>query len=486
MAATLPHDAQQVLRAALDEVGFATDAADVGDGEPGLAFVDCREVAGDSIAGGSGAAGRSYVIAIVGSTEGARQALAQRADDALVLPLEPAWVRARLEHAERVMARGEYRRAYAGNVQHVDRMLGIGALVAGVAHELNTPLAYVMSNVEYGIDLLKRRSWVSADEIRELREALREAYEGSERMREIVRDLRTFSRGRDDLVAPVDVHRVLDSAIKLCIGELRPKARLTKNFLPMPAVVANESRLGQVFLNLLLNAAQAILPSDAAKNEITVATRTADDGTAVIEIADTGCGIASEDLARVFEAFYTTKPSGTGLGLAICRSIVESLAGNITVTSTLGLGTTIRVELPPSSEPAVQSERPSYVPPPRRGRVLAIDDEPFVGRALARLLMGHDVVCAASAEEALTHLFSPAQRFDAILCDVTLGDATGKDVYDALVSRSPAAIERMAFMTGGAPTPELAAFLELAARPVLEKPFDSTRVRALVLELVGP
>ncbi|MSP24581.1 MAG: response regulator [Myxococcales bacterium] len=444
-----------------------------------LSIVDARS---------GGAVARSstpgYVVALVDTALEAGRAIGDGADDALLVPFDDGWLAARLELAGRVMKRLEERRELDGHIHAIDRMLSVGALAAGVAHELNTPLAYVMSNVEYGMDLLKRGTSLTTDELRELHDALTEAYQGTERMRTIVRDLRTFSRGGDDTVTPVDVHRVLESAINMCFGEIRQRARLTKRFDPVPAVVANESRLAQLFLNLLLNAAQAIVPGLAEQHQITVATSTGARKTAVIEVSDTGSGIEPRHMERIFEPLFTTKSpgTGTGLGLAICRSIVEALGGTLAVESSVGRGTTFRIELPGVADAPVESVRPHSAPPTQRARVLTIDDDPLVGRALARLLLGHELVSTASAREALVLLQRREERFDLILCDMTMADASGKDVYDELKVHAPERISRLVFMTGGTLGAGTREFLERQGMPIIEKPFDSALLRKLVLD----
>lgn len=231
---------------------------------------------------------------------------------------------------------------------HVERMASLGTLAGGVAHEVNNPLAYVISNLRFLDEELGALSAeLPPERLEEARAALRETREGADRVRRIVRDLQAFSRA-DEQSGPVALERVLELAIKIAWSEIRQRARLVKDYAPVPPVAGSETRLGQVFLNLLVNAAHAIAPGAVEQNEIRIATRMEGDDRVAVEVRDTGCGIAAEARGRVFEPFYTTKPvgMGTGLGLSICHGIVTSLGGKITLESEVGRGTTFRVVLP--------------------------------------------------------------------------------------------------------------------------------------------
>jgi len=232
-----------------------------------------------------------------------------------------------------------------------DRLASVGRLAATVGHEINNPLAFVLANLELALERIGDGA-VDAERAVEVTEMLREAREGAERVRHIVRDLKVFSRGDSEERAAVDPRRVIDSCANMAKGEIRHRARLVKRYGATPRVLANEARLGQVLLNLLVNAAHAI-PEDATEdNEITVSTSTDDLGRVVIEVRDTGSGIPDEVKKHIFEPFFTTKMggAGTGLGLSICQSIVAALGGEITVESEVGRGTAFRVILPPAGD----------------------------------------------------------------------------------------------------------------------------------------
>jgi PAS domain S-box-containing protein len=376
-----------------------------------------------------------------------------------------------------------------------DRMFSVGLLAAGVGHEINNPLAAVMANLDLGNHHLAQlaRSGAASEPVRELDEALREARTGAERVRNIVRDLRMFSRGGDEGKQLVDVERVMDSAVRMAWNEIRHRARLIKEYRNVPRVSASESRLAQVFLNLVVNAAQALPEGHATENEIRVATNTRGDRV-VIEVTDTGPGIPPEAMGRLFTPFFTTKPVGvgTGLGLSICHRIVTGLGGEITVDTEVGRGTTFRISLPSASaaeeaiiEAATTQPVPVQVPGPAIGSevpasVLVVDDESMIGRAIHRMLSPpYEVTVVTRARDALARIHGGA-RFDVILCDLLMPEMTGMDLHDELVLTAPDQAQAMVFVTGGAFTPRAREFLAEMASRCIEKPFDTAALRAVV------
>ncbi|QRN97116.1 PAS domain S-box protein [Archangium violaceum] len=368
-----------------------------------------------------------------------------------------------------------------------DRMASMGTLAAGIAHEINNPLAFVISNLGFLAEEMSR-SPVLARGPEEWRSVLAEAREGAERVRQIVRQLKAFSRPDEERVEPVDVHAVLESAVTLADNEIKHRARLRREYGPVPRVMGNEGRLCQVFLNLVVNAAQAIPEGAAERNEIRLVTRGAPDGRVTVEVQDTGSGIPREVLGRIFDPFYTTKPVGvgTGLGLSICHGIITSLGGDISVESELGQGTTVRVVLPAAEECARVDkpvQAPQLAPTAQRGRVLIVDDEPAVGRSLRRILREHDVELATSGRQALERLTVDG-RFHVILCDVMMPDLGGKDLYEAIQQGGSGLEQRFVFVSGGAFTPGARDFLARVPNPTLEKPFDEAAVKRVVRELV--
>jgi len=381
--------------------------------------------------------------------------------------------RARAEAAVRASERSLRARLAAS-----DRLASVGTLAAGVAHELNNPLAYVLANVRHAHDTLRAR----AGEAPDLVEALEHAVEGAERLRAIARDLKLFARGDGGEKRSVDVRPVLESALNMAWNEIRHRARLVKDLRAVPPVDASESRLAQVFLNLLVNAAQAIPIGAADHNQIRVLARCRD-GRVVVEISDSGEGIAADELPRIFEPFFTTKPAeiGTGLGLSICQGIIHDLGGEITVSSTLGVGTTFTVSLPPGrlddAHTPAPAERPAAA---ARAHVVVVDDEAALGKALRRALADeHDVVAVTDAREAL-RLVEAGEPVDLIISDLAMPNMTGMELYAALEKLAPSLAQGMVFMTGGAFTAQTRTFLSSVPNVRLEKPFEPAALRAAV------
>ena len=371
-----------------------------------------------------------------------------------------------------------------GQLILAERMASVGTLAAGIAHEINNPLAFISTNLELIAEEIRGSpAGVPAGRLREISEMLEEAREGAERVRKIVRGLKTFSRADEERRVALDVRQVLEASIGLIANEVRHQARLTTRYGEVPLVEADEARLGQVFINLIANASQALPRDRFAWNEIAVATSTDGAGRAVIEVRDTGPGIPRLLLSRIFEPFFTTRPvgSGTGLGLSICHGIVTSLGGEITVESEEGKGTRFRIVLPPARPTIAGELLPIRLAEPglSRGRVLIVDDEPAVGKALARALREHEVTVVSAAKEALP-LLSKGAEFDLILCDVMMPEMSGMALYEEIARLRPELIERIVFMTGGAFDPALRLFLERVPSQCIEKPFDSQRLRALV------
>jgi signal transduction histidine kinase len=371
-----------------------------------------------------------------------------------------------------------------------DRMASVGTLAAGVAHEINNPLAAVVANLGLIAKDLARISaeLQIANQLTEVFDELNDAREGADRLRYIVRDLKIFSRGaEEERRGPVNVKRVLESSLRMAWNEIRHRARLVKEFAEdIPSVEANEARLGQVFLNLIVNAAQAIHEGNAEKNVIQVSTGVDPASRrVVVEVRDSGHGIPAENLPRIFDAFFTTKPVGvgTGLGLSICHKIVTGMGGEIQVESQVGKGTTFRVLLAAADEQVeLEATPPPRTPgsPGRRGKVLVIDDEPMIAKAFRRALQQeHDVDAAAGAGDARHRIIS-GERYDVILCDVMMPQMTGMDLHAELLQVAPDQAARMVFMTGGAFTMSARAFLDKIPNQRLEKPFETQYLRALI------
>jgi PAS domain S-box-containing protein len=364
-----------------------------------------------------------------------------------------------------------------------EKLAVAGQFAAGVGHEINNPLSFVLGNLHFAMEYLEGISLpVSGPEsFLEPLEALRDARTGAERIRTILTDLKRFARGDESLLGPVDVREALEFSISMAMPHLRHRAQVERHFSPVPTVLANESKLGQVFLNLLMNAAQAIPEGDVAHHRITLSTRM-EDGRVVVEVSDTGRGMTPEVLERAFQPFFTTRPvgEGMGLGLSICLGLVQSMKGELSASSRPGVGSTFRVVLPTSKTATPLMTPTTAAMVSRRKRVLVIDDEPGIAAVFRRIIgRSHEVVVAQSGREALA-LLEKDDAFDRIFCDLMMADLTGMDVYETLSSRRQECLERFVFMTGGSFTERARTFLQTVPFPRIDKPFDPELIRSLV------
>jgi PAS domain S-box-containing protein len=366
-----------------------------------------------------------------------------------------------------------------------DRLASVGTLAAGVAHELNNPLAYVTANLGYlHEELVRCRREGVPLELEEWHAALLEARDGASRMKVIIQDLKTYARSADEAMGGVEVTAVVQETLKLAQNELRHRARLMTDLAPGACALGNAGRLGQVLLNILVNAAQAIPQGEADRHEVTVRSRVVGEEV-VLEVSDTGCGIPPEHLRRIFDPFFTTKPIGigTGLGLFICHNLISGMGGEMNVTSEVGRGTTVTLRLR-RAEPPARRGLPEQAPQGPRtppGRVLVIDDEALVGAAVQRSLLPHQVTVVTQAQDALALLRTGA-RYDAIFCDLMMPEMNGIAFYEQLALAHPEATSKVVFLTGGAFTVEAEEFLRGGVK-CLTKPFDPSKLRQAVAEL---
>jgi two-component system cell cycle sensor histidine kinase/response regulator CckA len=369
-----------------------------------------------------------------------------------------------------------------------DRLTAIGTLAAGAAHEINNPLTYAMINSEH---VLRKLRVIAAEAsppdamgaLPTLLDSLVQAIDGMTRIREIVRNLMTFSQGTVESRALVDVRSVLESSIQMALHEIVHRARLVRDLAEVPPVEANEARLGQVFLNLIVNAAQAIPEGDTRRHEVRIATHTDDAGNVVVEVGDNGVGIAPDVIPKIFDPFFTSKGpgEGVGLGLSISLGTVKSLGGDIQVTSSPKHGTLFRVMLPSAkgwraSQGASQHEAAIV----ERKRMLVIDDDSRVGAALERALSSVAEVEATVDARAVLGRLASGERWDVILCDLLMPETSGMDLYREALRIAPDAAAHIIFMTAGAFTSRARAFLKGVRNPCLEKPLDMGRLRSLI------
>jgi signal transduction histidine kinase/ActR/RegA family two-component response regulator len=361
-----------------------------------------------------------------------------------------------------------------------EHMASLGLMAAGVAHEINNPLSYILSNLSFAAER-------AIDQ--ESRLALREALEGAGRVRDIVRDLKTLSRmeSEEDL-KPVDARNAVDAALKLSFDDVRHRARVQRHFSEVPRVLGNETRLVQVMLNLVTNAAQSIAPGSPDDNQITVEVKLAEsEGEVEVVVTDTGVGISEDHLPKVFEPFFTTKPAGegTGLGLSICHRLIHAMGGRIQVTSEEGHGSRFSVFLA-IAPGRTDADTPVSEAAPgtnRRLRLLVVDDEVLVARAVRRVFdKEFRVDVALDGQVALEKLRKA--DYDVVLCDVMMPGISGLDVYRQVRSENEALARRFVFATGGLFSQELSDNVKRLSNMIIEKPFDPAELRRVILAAV--
>jgi len=375
-----------------------------------------------------------------------------------------------------------------------DKMAAIGTLAASIAHEINNPLAYVVG----GLDWLAEQMGAPAGHQRASSDlpidVLDEMRQGAARIATIVASMKTLSRKDEHPTpVPVELRRAIALAERIVSNEVRQWARLRIDVPAGIQVLANETRLMQVFINLIMNAVHAIQAGVPTRNAIKVAVDAQDAAAVTVIVRDTGCGMSAETLARAFTPFFTTKPAGmgTGLGLSVTRTIIEGTGGTIAIESEIGVGTTVRLRLPLAAglsvavAPPAPPARAAAPPPKASGTVLIVDDEPLVASALCRLLRsrGYDAEAAPDGRSGAELALSG--RFDAIVCDLMMPGFSGVDLHDELATERPDLLDRLLFLSGGAFSPREQAFVEEGRRTVLAKPWTAEGILAAVATVVA-
>jgi len=379
--------------------------------------------------------------------------------------------------ASRALVASERERQRAESTVHTlqtERMATIGLLAAGVGHEINNPLTYILCNLTALDDLID--AVPSAEDATLARAALSDIQDGAARIAAIVADLRSYARDDTDAdPGPVDVAVAATRALGLVDHQLRVHGRTQTALASGVWVDGHEGRVVQLMVNLLLNAAQATREHPQAYVQVAVALS---DGRAVIEVSDNGPGMTEADQARIFEPFFTTRgdQGGTGLGLSICLTIAEQMGGQLTCQSVPGR-TTFRFEAPaiaPGRTDALAAEAVD-----RPLRVLIVDDEPLVARSIAAQLRSHDAVVVTGGRAAIATLGEDA-GFDLLLVDVIMGDCGAAEAHRWIRTERPELAERFIAITGGAFTDPARACLRDSGVTVLSKPVSRDALRQIV------
>jgi signal transduction histidine kinase/ActR/RegA family two-component response regulator len=380
-----------------------------------------------------------------------------------------------------------------------EKLASIGMLAAGVAHEINNPASFVLANVDSLAGILRKvDETLRAENVYSSNSGLanllfdamtvvQESKEGMARIHRIARDLHSFSRVDDDANALSDVNSAVDSALTMLRSELRYRATVERSLRATQVVRASAARLGQVFLNLLLNAAHALAALHPRRNRLYVRSRD-EGGYVIVEIEDNGPGIPADILPRIFESFFTTKPPdlGTGLGLPISLDIVRRAGGDIVAESEPGRGAVFRVRLPAAiGVPQVKTRTVPSLRAIQRRRVLAIDDEALLLKAFQRMLISHHDIETKLGARAALRCFGQDRRFDVVLCDLQMPDMSGVELYAAVKQQWPELAERFIFITGGAFSAEARRFLEEPNIACINKPFQLRELLELIEARTG-
>ncbi|GEM_PF-4486264 len=322
-----------------------------------------------------------------------------------------------------------------------DKLASVGTIATGIVHEINNPLTWLTSNLVYLKEKLKnlKSSDINQEKQRlKFEEVIDESIEGSNKIKEIIQDLKGFSRIDDKHLEPVDINKILDSAIKMTNFQFKNRIQINKDFdSNIPSLLLNKNKLHQVALNLIINATQSM--DENKKNNTILVKSYLRNSHVCIDVADTGKGIAPEILPRIFEPFFTTKPAGegTGLGLSLCYDILKSLGGSIDVKSELGIGSIFTVSLPVHADYQKTPERKKLKETDAGKKILVIYDDRYISNKINESLKNYyDLTIIQNARNALQTLVKKPDQFDLIICNFETPDIDGKDLYEFTASHN--------------------------------------------------
>jgi two-component system NtrC family sensor kinase len=373
-----------------------------------------------------------------------------------------------------------------GRLRIAQRLEGLGHLAGGICHEINNPLCFIVSSVELMEEGLEDVSTsISTHQFDELSALTRSISTGAHRIARIVQSVKLFARGSDAPVELVDLGRIARAVATRMRAVVPAEIELVVEPSAARAAMGRPHEIEQVLVNLIDNAAHAVADRRTPSPRITISVREGQ-GSVRLAVSDTGPGIDETVIDRIFDPFFTTKPvdKGTGLGLSICHTLILSAGGTIDVRNDTPRGATFTVSLPVApaealprrAEPAAAASRPL----PGAGRILVVDDEPFMLDVMSRLLKGYDVTTTSDPRRGLE--LCTTESFELILCDIMMPVIDGSDFHRMLSQLDPGMEARIVFITGGALIERVREFIERVPNPCLEKPFDARTLRALVAE----
>ncbi len=366
---------------------------------------------------------------------------------------------------------------------HADRMSIVGTLAAGVAHEINNPLTHLVFGLEIINDQLAQEK-PPLEPLSDIKSRLDPLVRSASRIAEIVKDLRAFSRTSDERMELLDVRKIFESAFPMINSELKQRGSLYVDFRETPLVYANEGRLTQVFLNLMINAIQAMPVETRDKNQLEVRTSKDSRGRAKIEVIDNGIGIPKEIQSRIFEPFFTTKAvgTGTGLGLSICYNLVQRFQGEIEVVSEPGVATNFTVTFPPAPQLTAEKEASDSTAAEKTHKIiLFIDDERAILEMVRSALQEqHTIHAAENGEAALRILKELGPHLDIVICDLMMPVMNGMELFERVREEFPDLAKRFVFITGGAMSAAAQEFIDTVKQPVIYKPFSLKSLRAMI------
>jgi PAS domain S-box-containing protein len=375
-----------------------------------------------------------------------------------------------------------------------ERVAALGRMAAGVAHEINNPLSYVLGNLNLIEEKLEKIDFQGNSDARVILSMIKDAESGVLRIKNIVKSLKKLSGDvKSEEIEKFPLNEVIESAIEYSHNELKHRATVTSQIEKTIYLSGIKGEMNQVFLNMMINAGHAFKEGNAISNEINISAERISNDKVLVRIRDTGCGIPKENIEKIFDPFFTSKTAGegTGLGLAICHKIITAHGGLLTVTSEVGIGTEFQLTLNCCESKGVSHDQNvikintqanKSIQASLKSKILILDDEEMIGKVITLLLADHETTYFSDATKALEYL-DGGDDVDIIICDLMMPGMSGVDFYNTLMKRGQLH-EKIIFMSGGACTPQTQEFIDSLTTPVIYKPFDSSEIKSLVSDIL--